>query len=240
LPIFDLFEGSDSDSPPWLCREGLGEGQKLAQSEPSPSPSLQSQGGEEDKTATQIASAARKNFGIPHDAFVIGTVGRVHEVKRQDLLLRAAADLKDTWVLIVGDGPELASLKNLAKSLRMDSRVIFAGYLPTPANGLCAMDVFALTSRSEGFPVSLLEAWSLGLPVVVSAVGGLPSIVNDGETGLVVPPNDWRTFAEAFRKLRRDSSLRSSLGKAGRQTFQANYTLDRMAERYDALYAAPQ
>lgn len=177
----------------------------------------------------------RKQLGIAAEAFVIGSVGRLNEVKRQDLLLHAVSQSgTNATVLLVGDGPEQASLERLAEALKL--RVIFAGYQPLPIDYLEAMDVFTLTSRSEGFPVSLLEAWSVKLPVVVSNVGGLPAIIRNGETGVLIPPADAPAFAHAFRQLHREPTLRTKLGAAGHSELLRKYTMDRMLEAYRTLY----
>ena len=93
-----------------------------------------------------------------------------------------------------------------------------------------------VTSRSEGFPVSLLEAWAVGLPVVVSAVGGLPAIVAHEKNGLLVPPQEIKAFGSAFVRLRAQPLLAADLAAAGHRELLEHYTLDRMAERYESLY----
>ncbi|MBX9580843.1 MAG: glycosyltransferase, partial [Gemmataceae bacterium] len=129
-------------------------------------------------------SAVREGLEIPADAPVVGTVGRLAEVKRQDILIQAlrllAADRPAVRLVIVGDGPERPKLEALAADLGLADRVRFAGYQPRPDEYLRAMDVFSLTSRSEGFPVSLLEAWRAGAAVAAAAVGGIPAVVADG------------------------------------------------------------
>src|SRR5262249_55707283 len=125
---------------------------------------------------------------------VIGTVGRLTEIKRQDVLIRAfarvAARHPESRVLLVGDGPLRAVLEALAAPLGVGDRVTFAGYRDRPERFLRLMDVFALTSRSEGMPLAILEAWAAGLPVVASRVGGIPEVVADGRTGLLFPAGD--------------------------------------------------
>jgi glycosyltransferase involved in cell wall biosynthesis len=184
---------------------------------------------------TRNREEIRSSHGIPQDAYVIGTVGRLHEVKRQEILLIIASAFGD-WVLLVGDGPEKARLERFASDLGIADRVVFAGYQPQPIDFLAAMDVFALTSRSEGFPVSLLEAWAAKLPVVVSAVGGLPAIVDHEKNGLLVPPSEIRAYGTAFVRLRSDRPFAAELAAAGHRKLLENYTLDRMAGRYESLY----
>lgn len=185
-------------------------------------------------------AAVRASVGIPQGAPVIGTVGRLAEVKRQDILIRAllklSSEFPDARLLLVGDGPERLRLEDQARDLGLSARVRFAGYQPRPEEFLRAMDVFALTSRSEGFPVSLLEAWRSGLPVACSAVGGIPAVVADGVNGLLFPAGDEAATAAALGTLLRDRELAARLGSAGRDEFRQKYSMDRMAAEYDRLY----
>ena len=187
--------------------------------------------------------AVRDELGVPRGAFVVGSVGRLHEVKRYDLMLRAVAELRssrpDVHLVLVGDGPERAQLGALAGQLGLTPFVRFAGYRADPERYYAAFDAFALTSRSEGLPVSLLEAWAAGRAVVVTAVGGLPDVVTNGVNGILVAPgpgDDPGVVAGAIARVYADPALRASLGAAGRATVEAHYTLDRIADRYAAIY----
>ncbi len=186
--------------------------------------------------------AVRSALGIPAADPVIGTVGRLAEVKRQDLLLRAVGRLRVRFplvrVLLVGEGPERAKLEALARDLGLSDRVHFLGYQPCPEQFLRIMDVFALTSRSEGFPVSLLEAWRASVPVVCTAVGGLPAVVDHGVNGLLVPAGDEGAVAEALGRVLADRDLGARLGPAGRRELWERYSLDRMTTEYDRRYRA--
>jgi glycosyltransferase involved in cell wall biosynthesis len=180
--------------------------------------------------------AVRESLGIPAGVPVIGTVGRLNEVKRQELLLRAAARLPEVRVLLVGDGPVRAQLEQEAIALGIRDRVVFAGYQSSPERFLQAMDVFALTSRSEGLPVSLLEAWAAGLPVVCSAVGGIPKVVTDGETGLLFASGNLDGLTAALATVLTHPELAQRLGQAGQTAVRERYSLERMAADYERLY----
>lgn len=188
------------------------------------------------------AAAVRAEFGLPHAAPVVGTVGRLNEVKRQDLLLRAVAalsrELHDLHALVVGDGPERAALERLAADLRIGDRVRWVGYRSDPERFYPAMDVFALTSRSEGLPVSLLEAWAAGRVVVCSAVGGIPAVVADGENGVLFPSGDVSALVAALRSVLADRAFAARLAAAGHQLVRDRYSLDRVADEYLARYRA--
>ena len=187
-------------------------------------------------------AGVRVELGIPLGARVIGTVGRLNEVKRQDHLIRAlnalGADSADVRLLLVGDGPERGTLERLVAELGLSARVHFAGYQSAPERFLPAMDVFALTSRLEGLPLALLEAWAAGLPVVSSAVGGVPKVVRDGETGLLFPNGDEPALVRALRELLNDPAKAARLAAAGRAVVRRDYSLERMASEYEALYRA--
>lgn len=189
---------------------------------------------------TSSRSALRMELGIPSTARLIGTVGRLTEVKRQDLLLRAVAGFgpgrEDVRVLLVGDGPERQRLERLAADLHLGARAIFVGYQPNPERFLPAMDVFALTSRLEGLPLALLEAWAAGLPVVSSAVGGIPEVVTDGATGLLFPFGDESALVAALRRVLSDPGTAARIGSAGQTVVRKRYSLERMAANYEAIY----
>lgn len=186
------------------------------------------------------AAEVRAALGIPADAAVVGTVGRLAEEKRQDRLVRAAAGLRDAVpglrLLLVGDGDRRAELEQLARDCGVADRVHFAGYQNRPEKYLQVMDVFALTSRTEGFPVSLLEAWLAGVPVVCSAVGGIPSVVTHGADGLLFPPDDEAALTAALRRVLEDRPLRERLAAAGGRAVRERYSLRRIADEYEERY----
>jgi glycosyltransferase involved in cell wall biosynthesis len=164
-------------------------------------------------------------------ALVIGTVKTLAPVYGVDLLLRAFAQLAAPahgpapTLLIVGGGPQAAELQALAAALGVAGRVRFMGPVPhaeVPA-WLMRMDVYVAASRHESFGVAVLEASACARPVVVSDAGGLPEVVADGETGLVVPVGDVPALAQALARLLGDAELRRRLGEAGRRHVQRHY-----------------
>lgn len=186
------------------------------------------------------ALGLRRSLGISDGERVIGSVGRLHEVKRQDLLIGAVADLRarsaNVRLLLIGDGPEMENLTRLAETLGIRSAVVFAGYQSQPQRYLPCMDLFALTSRLEGLPLALLEAWAAGLPVVSSDVGGIPKVVDHGVNGLLFRNGDSKGLSWSLETLLADPALAEALGRAGRDTVLRSYTLDRMAEQYERHY----
>jgi glycosyltransferase involved in cell wall biosynthesis len=138
------------------------------------------------------------------------------------------------WV--AGDGPERAALTQLAGELGLDDRVRFLGRREDAADLLAACDVFVLPSRLEGLGVAALEAMAARRPVVASAVGGLAEAIVDGETGLLVPPDDVDALATALVRLVDDAVLRDRLGSAGPQRIADAYSAQQMVDAYAALY----
>jgi len=168
----------------------------------------------------------------------IACVARFEPPKDHATLLRALAQIADLdWELdLIGDGPLESASRELAESLGIARRVRFCGYSRDVASALARAQIFALASRSEALPRSVLEAMRAGLPVVVSAVGGVPEAVQDGETGILVPPGDATALAAALRALITDEALRRRMGAAARGVCKARFSLERMIEETEAVY----
>ncbi|WP_336366663.1 glycosyltransferase [Marinobacter sp. C2H3] len=184
--------------------------------------------------------AVRQALGIPEAALVFGTVSRLDPVKNQRMMLEAFAHLfhqrPEAWLLMVGDGPDRAMLESSTDELGIRGRVVFTGFITQPAAHLNAMDVFLLSSHTEGTSMTLLEAMSLGLPSVVTGVGGNPEIVVNDATGLVTPPDDGLAFAAAMVRLADSPDLRARFGAAGKQRFETRFSVDTMAAAYAMVY----
>jgi sugar transferase (PEP-CTERM/EpsH1 system associated) len=182
----------------------------------------------------------RRSLGLSEHTFLIGTVGRLSEIKRQDILIDAfalfAAWDSDSHLMLVGDGPQRTFLTKLADQAGLSSRVHFMGYQSERENFIAAMDLFTLTSDSEGTPLSLLEAWAAGRPVAVTAVGGLPELVSENETGKLVPPANAESLAHVFRELRADQRLRNQIGQEGQRIARMRFDRRVMAKQYDSMY----
>lgn len=185
----------------------------------------------------------REQLGIEHTDLIIGTVGRLYdEHKRQSDLIRALPLVRqahpEARLLIVGAGQDERTLRALAQALGVSKQVVFAGYQPDPTPLYQMMDVFALASQWEAFGLVLVEAMFAGLPVVATRVGGIPSIVNERETGFLVPPSDPAAIADALLALCRDAALRERMGAAGLTRARAQFTAERYVREVDALYQA--
>jgi L-malate glycosyltransferase len=170
---------------------------------------------------------------------VIGWIGRMVPVKGLPTLLRALPQVQcaaPPTLLLLGDGPDRASLETLASSLGISDRVRFMGFVDNPRQFHAQMDVFALPSLHEGIPIALLEALGAGLPVVASAVGGIPRIVSDDTVGVLIDSDSPAVWASALTELLNDRNRMATLGTAARQHVEENFSMDRMAGDYVALY----
>jgi glycosyltransferase involved in cell wall biosynthesis len=170
------------------------------------------------------------------------TVARLRPEKGHDTLLEAAVRIvevfPDVRLTIVGDGPLRADLEARVAGLGLEGRVRLAGHQEDVAAELREHDVFVLPSRSEAFPNSVIEAMATGLPVVASAVGGIPELVDHGRNGLLVPPGQSGELAEAVIGLLRRPSFARALGRKARVDVLTRYSFDRMVHQFEALYLA--
>jgi glycosyltransferase involved in cell wall biosynthesis len=167
-------------------------------------------------------------------------VGRLRPPKDFPTLVRAVARLEPGAVRleIAGDGPERAALASEIERLGLDGTVELLGTRSDVPDLLAAADVFVLSSDSEGLPMSVLEAMAAGVPVVATAVGGVPELVRDDETGLLVPPRDPGALAAALGKLAADPELRRRLGGAGRRRVENEFSLDAFHRAHLDVYRA--
>ena len=172
----------------------------------------------------------------PSTSFLVGSIGRLDRQKGLDVLVDALASVPEAFALLVGDGPERASLLAQAAATGVADRVEVTGWRDDARSFLGALDAFVLPSRFEGFPQAVVEAMLAERPVVASDVGSVADAVVQGETGLLVPPDNAVALAEALRMLRDDPGLRRELGRRGREKALAQFSTARMARAYEALY----
>jgi glycosyltransferase involved in cell wall biosynthesis len=171
--------------------------------------------------------------------YVVGIVAALRPEKNHVLFLemahRVVRQLPETRFLIIGDGPCRASLEQAARELGLASRVLFLGSRDDVPRLLAAMDVFVLTSHIEANPVSILEAMSVGRPVVATNVGSIHEAVVNGETGFLVPPGDAEQLAECVTRLLLNPSLSRCMGSAARKAVVERWSLDAMVQGYERL-----
>jgi glycosyltransferase involved in cell wall biosynthesis len=185
------------------------------------------------------ADRARSTLGLPLDGPVIGVVGRLAPIKDHHTFLEAAArvvtERPDSTIVIAGDGPLRSGLEREARSMLGD-RVRFLGWVEDLPVLYGALDVVALTSRLEGTPMALIEAAASGTPAVATAVGGVPEVVRDGRTGLLVPPRDPVAVAAQLLTLVDDPEGARRMGEEGARWVSDRFSERRLADDLVSLY----
>jgi glycosyltransferase involved in cell wall biosynthesis len=165
------------------------------------------------------------------------SVGRLKEPKDFEGLVYALAEAGVPFrAAIVGDGPDRGVIEKAVRETGSSDRIELLGERSDVAEQLAASDVFVLSSRSEGMPVSVLEAMAAGVAVIASAVGGVPELVTDGETGLLVPAGDRAALSAALRRLLTDDGLRRTMGAAGHARARELFDLPRFRAAHVQLY----
>lgn len=169
----------------------------------------------------------RRELKIPDNAFLIGTVSSLYWIKNQKILLDALKRLQDddAYLVLAGDGPLKDELIEYSHKLGVSARVRFVGWRSDVADILNSFDLFALPSLSEGMPVCLLEAMSMGLPCIASRAGGITEVIEDGVNGLLLKDNSCRELIAAVRGLFADAEMRKRLGEEARKKVMQEFTV---------------
>lgn len=190
---------------------------------------------------TEMRAEARADLGVSPDQPVLLFVGGLHYRKGADVLIRAVVGLPPPAcrLLVCGEGELADDLRASAAELGLGDCVRFLGYRRDVPALMAAADLFVLPSRWEGCPMVILEAMAAGLPIVATAVGGVPELIRDGQEGLLVPPENPVALAEALQGLLGDSQLAARLGNQARararQVFSADGAAQKMAAFYEEL-----
>jgi glycosyltransferase involved in cell wall biosynthesis len=189
---------------------------------------------------TDDISRRRSELSWPLGRPVVGTVARLHRQKGVVNLLRAAPQILSPFpeikIAVVGDGPQSGTLRREAQRLGLEGRLLFLGERKDAASVMALFDIFVLPSLWEGLPFVLVEAAALGKPIVATAVDGVSEILEDGKTGLLVPPNDPSALADAVIRLLRDNEGARRLGERARALVPPRFPLRRMIEQTQNLY----
>jgi len=194
--------------------------------------------GSSDYEPTEDSSALRAELGVPPGAYIVGTIANLEARKGLRVLIEAFAQLSqpNARLVIIGaeaDPAEAAALKILAAAPALSGRVLLAGRRPNARRFAAIFDVCVVPSlRQESFGLLALDAMLAARPVVVSRVGGLPEVVEDGVTGIHVPPGEPAALAAALERLIADPALAQRLGAAGRRRAAALFSAERMASEY--------
>lgn len=188
----------------------------------------------------EAGAEVRRRLGIPPEAPVVGQVAVFRRQKRLDLWLETARqvlrDRPDARFVLVGDGPLRPEIERRSRELGLTSAVTFTGLQDDVRPFLSAIDLLLVTSEFEGLPLVLLEAMALELPVVATAVGGVPEAVADGRTGRLVPFGEPGASAAATLALLANPTRAREMGRAARRRVKTEFSTDRMMVELEALY----
>ena len=185
--------------------------------------------------------AVREELGLNESDLVVGMVANLNRkvkgvsyfIDALPLILEAVPSVR---FVIFGKGKDEPALRERARSLSVDTSLVFAGFRPDIERYYAALDISVLTSLTEGLSISLLQSMQHGLPVVVTRVGGNPEVVVDGDTGFLVRARDPAKFAEKVIELLRDPDLRRRMGESGRNRVSEAFQVERAADRYLDIY----
>lgn len=183
----------------------------------------------------------KNDLGIPEKAFLIGSIGRLHTKKGFNVLLQSFKKIKESipnsWLIIVGEGELRESLEEIAQDLEISEFTIFTGILNNIPEILGIIDVFVMSSHSEGMPLVILEAMASQLPVVATSVGGIPEVISNNQTGLLIPPNDPGSIVDRVIQIYNDNNLSKSLGKAGQERIKFSFDVIPITNQIENLYS---
>jgi len=184
--------------------------------------------------------AAHSQMSLQPDTVLIGTIAVFRTQKRLDRWLQLARRIHDqhphTRFLLVGDGPEMKNLKQQSRELGLEKVVYFSGRLEEVRQSLAAMDIYLMTSDFEGLPIALLEAMSMGLPVVASRVGGIPEVITDGVEGFLAEQEDLDSLHRHLTTLVESLPLRTEVGRAARERVVSKFSIERMVGELEEVY----
>jgi len=190
-----------------------------------------------------IDPLSRRDFTRPADldpgVFQVAAMGRVTRVKGLENAIRAAAGLEPGLKVvlnIIGTGPLAGELKALATELGVGDRVRFLGFKKNVYDYLAHIDVLIMPSVHEGLPYTILEAMSLGIPIIGTRVGGLAEVIDDRENGMLIPLGDVEGLIQGIRALKSEPGLGEAMGRAARRIQADSFTLDTMGNSYQGLY----
>ncbi|MEO8227982.1 MAG: glycosyltransferase [Gemmatimonadota bacterium] len=184
-------------------------------------------------------SAARAALGLGPDEFVVGWVGRLSREKGPDVLVAAVRELGDLplRVSVIGDGPEGPGLRAQLQGDRASGRFIWHGAMADASQYFRAFDAYVLSSRTEGTPISLLEAMAARVPVIATAVGGVPDVV-DGDSAILVPTNDPAALAAALRAVANEPTAAHERAEVAYRRLETRFAAASWVDRHDAIYGA--
>jgi glycosyltransferase involved in cell wall biosynthesis len=185
-------------------------------------------------------AALRAQYGLPSDRFIVGNIARLDPVKNHEVILRALSKfspgLERPFFLLVGEGEYRHFLERAIRQLHLEGDVCLLGFSSRTSELLSCMDVYIQSSLYEGFSNTVLEAMSVGLPVLASDAGGTRDLFEEGREGLFFNPEDEEGLSLLIRKLWRTKSLQEALGKRARERVVSYFSVEKMAGKYESMY----
>lgn len=182
----------------------------------------------------------RRRFNIEEDAIVIGSVGRLDAIKRFDRLMAVFAEISKEWshahLMLAGGGPQREELISLSKRLHMESKIHITGYVEDVRPYAALFDLFVCSSKSEGVPMAMLEAMAMETPVVSTRVGGIESVVQHGQSGLLVRPDDDGDLLQAVRQLLQNRDMLNTMGRNARERVVNHFSIAHAVEKVQRMY----
>lgn len=187
-----------------------------------------------------VRGELRRELGIAQDAPLVGIIGRLAPIKNHRLFLEMAALLAEEFptarFAVVGDGLLRPELERYATELGLNGRVLFLGWRRDLPRIYADLDVLVISSKNEGTPVSAIEAMASGVPVVATRVGGIPDLIEDQKTGILVEPEDPSALADAVISLLRNPPMARRMGQAAQAHVLEKYTVERLLDDTEKLY----
>jgi glycosyltransferase involved in cell wall biosynthesis len=188
-----------------------------------------------------VAADSNLLKGFDNKKLKLISIGRLSKEKGFNILLNAVHHIKTKWnhdvrLFIVGEGPEKGNLMRLAQENGIGENVIFPGYMENACKVLKCFDIFVMSSLTEGMPITLLEAMRAGMPIVATAVGGIPEALEGGKCGRLVPSGSDLDLAYNIVELYENRSLREELSAKAKIRFQEEFTVEKMEEKYRTVY----
>jgi glycosyltransferase involved in cell wall biosynthesis len=182
----------------------------------------------------------KEKLGITTETKVIGTIARLDPIKNHKMMLNAFAQVltthPNTKLILVGDGEECENIRTQIAKLRLQDNVIMTGYEPQPQHYLALMDIFLLSSFSEGTSMTLLEAMALGKPCVVTNVGGNPEVIKNYHNGLTVKTDDAEAYGDAIKRLISDDKTNAKMSTNAKTRYAATFSETTMNVKFSSMY----
>ncbi|MBA4323284.1 MAG: hypothetical protein C0408_10760 [Odoribacter sp.] len=184
----------------------------------------------------------KAELGIEENSVIIGSIGVLEKDKGQAGLIKALSRLKaegvnNVFCIICGSGPEETSLRELAKELGLQGRILFLGFRKDINRVLRALDIGVITSLTiESFSMVAVEAMAMKVPVIATSVGALPEVVDDGETGILIPPGDVDALCESIKYLIKNPDIRLKMGENGRKRVLERFTIEENVRKTEDIF----